>query len=468
MMNLKTKFFLTTAGIALLSACAVGPNYKTPSAPTTTMYKEAGDWMPATPGEDVDRGAWWSIYKDPVLDLLERQVEVSNQNLKAAEAAYREASAVADQTRATLFPVVTANAGSTTAGNGMPHTRAQTTYTVSGNVSWSLDVWGRIRRQLESDEANAQASAADLASAKLSAQATLASNYFSLRVTDENRRLLDASVESYRKTLQIVQNQYDAGIAAKADVIQAQTQMENVRAQAINTGVQRAQLEHAIAVLIGKPPAEYSLTVAALRHDVPVMPTGVPSSLLQRRPDIASNERLMAAANAQIGVKTAAYFPDITLDASAGFTSVVLGKLIQASTSLWSFGPSLAETVFDAGAREAAVDAARAYYDETVANYRQTVLTAFQQVEDNLASLRILAQQAKELDSAVAHAREAEALVLNQYEQGIVPYSSVLTAQTTRLSSEQTALAVQGSRLTASVGLIQAVGGGWDASQLPK
>lgn len=454
--------------LALLAGCAVGPDYVRPSAPTAAQYKEAGDWMPATPGDDVDRGAWWSIYKDPVLDLLERQVEVSNQNLKAAEAAYREASAIADETRANLFPLVSADAGATAAGNGKPHTKAATTYSISGNASWDLDVWGRIRRQLESDEANAQASAAELASAKLTAQALLATDYFSIRVIDENRRLLDATTEDFRKTLQIAQNQYDAGVAAKTDVIQAQTQLENARAQAINSGVLRAQIEHAIAVLIGKVPAEYSLAAAPLRHDIPLMPSGVPSALLQRRPDIASNERQMAAANAQIGVKTAAYFPDISINASAGFTNVVLGKLLQASSTLWSFGPALSQTVFDAGARASAVEASRAAYDQAVANYRQTVLTAFQQVEDNLSTLRILAEQAKESDAAVAHAREAEALVENQYKEGIVPFSSVLTAQNTRLQSEQTALSVHGNRLTASVGLIQALGGGWDASQLPR
>ncbi len=463
----KTRYLFSLAAL-LLSACAVGPDYVKPSAPAPIMYKEAGNWMPAAPADTTNRGSWWLIYKDPVLDLLERQVEVSNQNLKAAEAAYRQASAIADQTRAGLFPIVSLDSGATRTGNGQPHTTALTSYSVSGNAAWSLDVWGRIRRQLESDVATAQASAADLAAAKLSAQATLASDYFTLRVVDEVKRLLDTTVEADRKILQIIQNQYEVGIAAKADVIQAQTQLESVRAQAINTGVQRAQLEHAIAVLIGKAPSDYGLAVTVTKFNIPVMPVSVPSALLQRRPDIASAERQMAAANAQIGVQTAAYFPDITLNASAGYTSAVLGKLLQASSSLWSFGPSLTETVFDAGARASAVEAARAFYDHTVANYRQTVLTAFEQVEDNLSSLHVLADQATALDATVEHARQAEALVLNQYQEGIVPYNNVLTAQTVRLSNEQSALSVLSSRLTASVGLVQALGGGWDASQLPE
>ncbi len=463
-----TTKYLTATGLLLLAACAVGPDYARPSAPTSAVYKEAGAWQPAKPADAGNRGAWWSVYNDPVLDLLERQVEVSNQNLKAAEAAYRQASAIADETRATLFPLVTVNAGVSRAGNGVAHTKAVNTYNVSANGSLDIDVWGRIRRQLESDEANAQASAADLASARLSAQATLATSYFDLRIEDELKRLLDATVEADRKALTIVQNQYEEGIAAKADVISAATQLESVRAQAINTGVKRAQLEHAIAVLIGKPPAEFALAVGPLRNNIPAIPAGVPSTLLERRPDIASTERQMAAANAEIGVQTAAYYPDITLDASFGYMSVVLGKLFQTSSSLWSFGPSLAETVFDAGAREAAVEAARAAYDQTVANYRETVLTAFQQVEDNLAALHVLAEQAQVEGQAVLASRQAEALTLNQYKEGIVPYTNVLVAQTTRLGNEQTALSVHESRLAASVALIQALGGGWDMSQLPR
>ncbi|HEU0117867.1 MAG TPA: efflux transporter outer membrane subunit [Alphaproteobacteria bacterium] len=462
---------LLLSAVLTLAACEVGPDYVKPSAPVSASFKEgAGNWLPAKPSDDMNRGMWWIIYKDPALDLLERQVEVSNQNLKASEAAYRQAVAVADQTQAQLFPTLALGAGSSTAGSLSSHNKTITTYNVGLNASWTPDVWGRIRRQLESDEANAQASAADLASAKLSAQATLAADYFELRIEDEMKRILDAATEDDRKSLEIVQNQYEEGVAAKADVLTASTQLESVRAQAINTGVQRAQLEHAIAVLIGKPPGDFSIAPSQkpLANDVPLVPTGVPSALLERRPDIASNERQMAAANAEIGVAVSAYFPDITLAASLGYQSPVFGRLLNSSNSLWSFGPSLSETIFDAGARDAAVEEARAAYDQAVANYRQTVLTAFQQVEDNLASLKILAQEAQVVDTTVASSKQAEVLTLNQYKAGTVPYSSVLVAQNTTLSNQQSALTVYGNRLVASVGLIQALGGGWDAGQLPK
>ena len=455
-------------GLLALTSCEVGPDYVRPYAPPSANFKEAaGGWIQATPLDDSARGAWWSIYKDPVLDILERQVEVSNQNLKAAEAAYREAVAVSDVTRASLFPTISVGGSGITAGSGAQHTNPISTFGVSANAAWVPDVWGRIRRQLESDESNAEANAADLASARLSAQALLATNYFDLRSQDELKRILDATSLADRKSLEFTQNQYEAGIAAKVDVITAQTLLENVEAQATGTGVKRAQLEHSIAVLIGKPPSEYSLAVAALRHDVPIAPVGLPAMLLERRPDISAAERLMKAANAEIGVQTAAYYPNITLDASFGYQSAVLGGLIQASNSLWSFGPSISETVFDAGARDAAVEEARAAYDQAVANYRQTVLTSFQQVEDNLAALRILADQAKMEDKAVNDAKESESLTLNQYKEGIVPYINVLSAETINLSNQQTALSIQQTRLEASVALIQALGGGWDTSQLP-
>ncbi len=371
---------LILAGAALLAGCMVGPDYKRPEVATPAAFKEATDgWQPARPRDDIARGDWWSVYNDPILDGLERQVVVSNQNVRAAEAAYRQARAVIEQTRANLYPVIDLNASSTTSG-GEPLKKTTTQYTLGPSLSWIVDLWGRIRRAIESNTATAQATAADLASVQLAAQAALASSYFALRAQDELKNLLEATAVNDDKALQIVRNQYAAGVAARADVISAETQLLSVQAQAVNAGVQRAQLEHAIAVLIGRPPAEVSITPAPLAQNIPDIPAGLPSALLERRPDIASAERKMAAANAQIGVATAAWFPNLTLSASTEFTSSVLGRLLQASNNIWSFGPLLAETVFDAGARSAAVEQARANYDETVAAYRQTVLTAFQQV----------------------------------------------------------------------------------------
>jgi NodT family efflux transporter outer membrane factor (OMF) lipoprotein len=461
------RFVIPFALVLLLAACAVGPDYERPDVDTPETFKEAGDWQKAEPGDDIDRGAWWSVYKDPVLDGLEKQIDVSNQNLKAAEAAYRAAVAAADETRATLFPSITLNSSAIRTGNGKPGTSQPTTYNLATSASWAPDVWGRIRRSVESGEAKAEASAADLASARLSAQAALATDYFDLRMQDGLKRLLNASAEADRKVLKIVSNQYQAGIAAKADVLSAQTLLESVEAQAIDADASRARLEHAIAVLTGQPPSALTLAPDAKAvYRIPNIPAEVPSAILQRRPDIASAERAVMAANADIGVATAAWFPALTLSGSYGYMSMILGKLVQASTSLWSFGPSIAETIFDAGAREDAVEQARATFDQSVAAYRQAALTGFQQVEDNLATLRVLADEAKAENAAVADARKSEQLALNQYKEGVVPYNNVLIAETTRLSNEQTALNVQKSRLEASVALIQALGGGWDVAQL--
>ena len=457
---------LILAGFMLLAGCMVGPDYKRPDVETPAAFKEStGGWQPAQPKDELDRGDWWSIYGDPTLDSLEGEIDISNQNIKAAEAAFRQAQAVVEQTRASLFPIVDVNGSSTTSG-GERLKSTTTLYNLAATASWVPDLWGRIRRTIESNTASAQASAADLGSAKLAAQATLASDYFSLRTQDELKNLLDETVIDDDKALQIVRNQYTVGVAARADVIQAETQLLGVQAQAVSVGVQRAQLEHAIAVLIGKPPTGFSLAAVPLAQNIPAIPAVMPSALLERRPDIAAAERKMAAANAQIGVATAAWFPDLTLSATTEFTSSMLSKLLQASSNTWSFGPMIAETVFDAGARSAVVSQSRANYDETVATYRQTVLTSFQQVEDQLAALRILARQAELENAVVASAHKAEQLVLNQYKSGIVPYSSVLTAQTTTLNNEQTALAVRQSQFLASVALIEALGGSWDISQL--
>ena len=453
--------------LPLLGACAVGPDYQRPPVETPASFKESGNWQKATPEDAINRGAWWSVYNDPILDQLEKQVDISNQNLKAAEAAYRAAVSTADATRATLFPTASVNASGIHNGTGQHGAPQPTNYGLSANASWDVDVWGRIRRQLESDEANAQASEADLASARLSAQAQLATDYFDLRMQDQLKRMLEETAEADRKILKITQNQYHAGVAAETDVLSAQTQLETVQAQAINAEAARTQFEHAIAVLMGRPPAEFSLDAENdKQYRIPNIPAEVPSALLQRRPDIASSERAMAAANAQIGVADAAWFPDLTLSASFGYAATMLSHLISAPNALWSFGPQIAETVFDAGAREAAAEQAGALYDESVANYRQTVLVAFQQVEDNLSGLRVLGEQAVAQDKAVSDARKSEKLTLNQYREGIVPFNNVLVAETTRLANEQTALTVQKSRLEDSVALIQALGGGWDNSQI--
>jgi NodT family efflux transporter outer membrane factor (OMF) lipoprotein len=470
---------LSATSVALLAACSVGPDYHRPDTPVPAAYKEG--WKAGEPQDAIDRGAWWSIYHDPVLDQLERQIDISNQNLRAAEAAYREARAVVAQARSGYFPTISVAASATRSGQGRNSTAGvtsgagitrfgggvRTQYDLTADATWTLDVWGRIRRTVESDIANAQASAADLASARLSAQAALATDYFDLRATDELKRLLDAAVVAFGQSLEITRNQYRVGVAGQTDVVTAQTQLETTRAQAVAVGVQRAEFEHAIAVLVGKPPSEFSVEPAPMPSNIPVAPADVPSTLLERRPDIAAAERLMAAANAQIGAADAAYYPDLTLSASYGFVSTSLDTLLHASNALWSVGPTVAQTLFNGGLRGAQLDQARAVYDQNVATYRQTVLTGFQQVEDQLATLRILAQQAEVEANAVRLAREAERLTLNQYKAGTVAYTAVITAQTQALNNEQTDLTILQNRLAASVALIQALGGGWTTVQLP-
>ncbi len=459
------KYVLLT-GIVMLAACEVGPDYVPPPVTVPQAYKESGNWLPAQPNDAIDRGAWWSLYNDPILDNLEKQIDISNQNLKAAEASWRQTRAVVEEARSGLFPTLALSGAGTRNGGGSVKTGVANTFDLSAGASWVPDLWGRIRRTVEGDIASAQASEADLALARLSAQAELATDYFTMRAQDDLKHLLDVTVANDKKALQIVKNQYEAGVAAKADVLSSQTQLESVQAQDINVGVQRAQMEHAIAVLTGRPPAELSLTEAPLAKNVPVVPTGLPSTLLERRPDIASAERQMASANAQIGVAVAAWYPDLTLAASYGFAGPVLGSLVQAPNSLWSLGPSITETFFNGGAREAQIEAANAAYDQSVATYRQSVLTGFQQVEDELSALRILQQQAQVEEQVVADAHKAEQLVLNQYKAGTVPFSSVLTAETASLTNEQSALTVRQNRFVASVALIEALGGGWSVSQL--
>jgi NodT family efflux transporter outer membrane factor (OMF) lipoprotein len=458
-----------------LFGCSVGPNYVRPTAESPPAYKEALPWKQAEPRDQEPRGNWWEVFKDPKLDALVAQVEVSNQTIKAAEARVREARALTQAARAAFFPIVTANASASRSRRGTGAGSAGSSggevggggvgnsYNLALDVNWEIDLWGRVRRTVEASEATAQASAADLEAATLSAQGLLVEDYFLLRVQDAQIRLLNETVDAYQRSLQLTRNQYAVGVAARADVVQAETQLKSTQAQAIDAGLQRAQLEHAIAVLLGKAPAEFSVAAEVVPTEFPAIPSGLPSELLERRPDIAAAERRAAAANAQIGVAEAAFFPSLTLSATGGFQSSVLSQLFSLPSRYWSLGSALAQTIFDAGLRRAQTAQAIATYDENVANYRQTVLNGFQEVEDNLAALRILEQEAAVQDEAVKAARESLAITLNQYRAGTANYLAVVVVQATALANERAALAIQSRRLSASVALIKALGGGWSA-----
>lgn len=468
--------FAIAAGMVpalMMAGCMVGSDYKKPDAPAAPVFKELQGWKPATPADAIDKGAWWSVYRDPDLDRLERMVEISNQTVKSYEAQYRAAVAVVGEARAGLFPTVTATPGLSrgnsgggggSLGGGRP---ATTIYSLDGAATWDLDVWGKIRRQVESDVAAAQVSAADLANARLSAQATLATDYFDLRAEDALAALLRESVAAYRRTLQITENQYRAGTTASLDVATARAQLQSTEAQLVGVEVQRRQYEHAIAMLTGHAPADLTIPVKPLATAVPVVPAGLPSTLLERRPDVAAAERQMQQQNALIGVQIAAYYPNVSLSGQLTLDSVVFGRLFNAASRVWSLGGSAGETLFSGGARPAAVKAAEATYDQYVALYRQAVLTALQQVEDALSNLRVLQQQAAAEEIAIASARKAVEVTLNAYRAGTVAYTSVVTEQALLLADQQTALSIQQSRLVASVALIQALGGGWSAASLP-
>jgi NodT family efflux transporter outer membrane factor (OMF) lipoprotein len=453
------------AGLGVLAGCAVGPNYHRPKFDSTPNYKETGDWKPSEPADVLSRGPWWEIFKDDALNQLEVRIDISNENVKAAAAAYDQARALVAQARAGFWPTVGVNAGRTRGSTDGGPTRTLDSAGVS--ASWDLDIWGQIRRNTESNRASAQSSAAALAAARLSAQASLATDYFELRAQDQLQKLLDDTVVAEELSLKITESRYRFGVAARADVVSAETQLLSSQAQQVNAKIQRGILEHAIAVLVGQQPASFTLAPTAMREDVPTVPAGVPSTLLERRPDVAGAERKVAAANAQIGVAVSAFFPSLTLAGSDNYSGPAWSRLIEVPNRIWSLGPQLAETLIDGGLRRAQVAQARAAYDASVDNYRQTVLSGFQQVEDQVVTLRVLEKEAVIEDATVAAAREAEKLTLNQYKAGTVPYSSVITAQTTRLSAEETALSVLSSRLQASVALIEAIGGGWDATQLP-
>jgi NodT family efflux transporter outer membrane factor (OMF) lipoprotein len=467
---------IVLAGVMLLAGCAVGPKYVRPPVPVPTAYKEAGDWKTAQPNDQSLRGNWWEIFQDPQLNALEEQVTVSNQNLKAAQAQYTQARALVRLNRAGYFPTVTAGAAASRArvsGNRPPATaigNGKTTndFQLPVEMSYEVDAWGRVRKNVESFREQAQASAADLATVNLSMHAQLALFYFQARSLDAQEKLLNSTVEQYEQALQLNQSRFQGGVGSEVEVEQARTQLETTRAQATDVGVARAQFEHAVAVLIGKPPADFSLPPLPLSTPPPPIPAGVPSELLERRPDIASAERLMAAANARIGVAKAAYYPLLNLAGAGGFESSALSTLVQGPSGLWAIGASALQTVFDGGRRRAASDQAIAVYDQTVAAYRETVLTSFQQVEDNLAALRILEQEAQTQNEAVIAARKSLDLSIQRYKGGVTSYLEVTVAQSAALSDDVAAVNILGRRMVAAVQLIQALGGGWDSSNLPQ
>jgi NodT family efflux transporter outer membrane factor (OMF) lipoprotein len=479
--------------ILFAAGCSVGPNYRRPIVVPAAAYKEQDGWKPSEPADILKRAPWWEIFNDDVLNQLEAQINVSNETVRSAAAAVEEARAMVREAEASWFPSLSLGASRTRTGEGLGafgnggfgagggagaagaggaasafsgSALTQTNYSVSASGTWSIDIWGQTRRTVEGQKASAQASAAALAAAELTAQSELATDYFQLRAQDQLEMLLDDIVAADDKAYKITAARYRDGVAYKADMLSAQTELLTAQAQQVNAAILRSTLEHAIAVLIGKQPATFALKAASLAKVIPTVPPGIPSTLLERRPDIAESERQVAAANAQIGVAISAFFPSLTLSASDQYQGLTLGKLIEASNRIWSFGPTLAQSVFDAGLRRAQVAQARASYQASVANYRQTVLTDFQQVEDQLVTLRVLEKQAVLEDQLVKASRESEVLTLNQYKAGTQPYSSVITAQTTRLNAEETALTVQLDRFTASVALIEAVGGGWDTSLL--
>ena len=462
----------------LLTSCMVGPDYTRPSAPMTLAYKEApppGEgWKLAQPSDEMSRGKWWEIFGDPQLNALAAQVTVANQDLKVAEARFRQARAIIGFERASLFPTISAGVGITAlrrSDNAAFRIRSFPStgdFLLSFDLSYELDLWGRIRRTVAAAREEAQATAADLATVQLSLQAELAMNYFQLRSADAQQRLLNETVKAFTDALQLTVNRFEGGAAPKSDVAQAQTQLETTRVQATDVAVQRAQFEHAIAVLIGQPPAAFSLPPAPLNLQPPPIPVGLPSQLLERRPDIAAAERRVAEANEQIGIAKAAYFPTVVIGASAGFEGASIEKWLQWPSLLWSVGASLTQTLFDAGRRNATSEAATANYDALVATYRQTTLTAFQQVEDNLAALRVLAQEAEEQRRAVAAAQESLQLATNRYEGGVDTYLLVITAQTIALTNELNAVNILLRRMNASALLIKAIGGGWDVASLPQ
>jgi len=467
---------MTIGALALAAAaCTVGPQYKKPSTEMPAGFKEQppAGWKTAQPSDSMKRGAWWELFGDPALNALEEQVSVSNQTLAQAEAQFRGARAAVAAARAGLFPTVTAGAQATRSYSGAARSASgqsgtTTVYQVPVDFTYEADVWGRVRRTIEENAANAQASAADVETIRLSLQAELAVDYFQLHGLDEQKRLLDTTVTDYETALKITGNRHDQGVASGADVAEAQTQLETARAQAIDLGVSRTQLEHAIAILTGKAPVDLTIPMGPIAVAPPVVPLALPSELLERRPDIAAAERRVAAANAQIGVATAAYYPNLSLNASGGFASSTLGTLFSLPNRFWSLGPQLLATLFDGGLRRAQVAQAEAGYDAQVAAYRESVLTAFQNVEDNLGALRILADESVQQTAAVNAAEKSLALTRNRYSAGIATYLEVITAENAAYANQRTAVDLRVRQMTASVNLIKALGGGWSVAQMPQ
>jgi NodT family efflux transporter outer membrane factor (OMF) lipoprotein len=454
---------LSLAAVAALAGCTVGPDYVRPPVEVPTAYKETGTWKTAEPRAADAGQPWWAAYGDPVLNRLMQDAESANQNLRLAEATYRQAQALADSARAALYPTLGANAGAGRALSNSSGIKEGNDFSTSLSASWVPDFWGGVRRSVEANNDNAQASADDLANAHLTIQAAVAQDYFQLRITDQQRGLYAATTEAYARALKLTRAQRAAGVALLSDVALAESQLASAQASATDLDASRALLEHAIAILTGRPPANFSLPPGGTDLLLPAAPTGLPSELLERRPDIAAAERRTALANANIGVARAAYYPNIVLSASGGFNAGTLGSLFDTPGRIWSLGATLAQTLFDGGLRRAHDAQAVAAYDAAVAQYKQTVLTGFQQVEDNLATLRVLDREAEFQAQAVKAGETAERLSLAQYRGGTATYLAVVTAQTLSLTNQRSAVQLRGRQLAASVSLITATGGGWTA-----
>lgn len=461
----------------LLSACAVGPDYQVPQVAATAQFKATQGWRAAAPSDALARGAWWEIYQDAQLNQLVERLNTSNQTVAQYEAQYRQAQALVRSSRASLFPTLNLTTGKNRSAQGTGSSSSslsnnssgiRDTYNAQLGVSWEADVWGKLRRGLEADSASAQSSEADLAAMRLSQQSELVQNYLQLRVIDEQKRLLEATVEAYQRSLKLTENQYRAGVSGPDSVAQARTQLKSTQADLIDLAWQRAQFENAIAVLMGMAPAEFNLAASDEIPQLPAIPVGVPSTLLERRPDIAAAERSVMAANANIGVAKAAFFPDFTLSLSGGYSSSSFANWISLPNRFWSVGPQLALTLFDAGKRSAEVDRIEAVYDQTVAQYRQTVLTGFQEVENYMVQLKVYEEEAGVRDEALAAARESLRLTNNQYKAGLIGYLDVVNVQATALSNERSVLNVLQSRLVASVQLVAALGGGWQGLEVSR
>ena len=479
--QLKTETRMTVVALAclvLFAGCSFAPKYATPAVQTPSAFKElapeqfqeADVWRAAAPKDNMIRGKWWEMFHKPEMNALEDQVVISNQTVAAALANFLAARAVVKQTRSQYFPTVTASPSVTRSrqspllaqSGSSPTPSTVTEYALPFDASWELDFWGRIRNTVKASSLEAQATFADLENVRLAMQAEVAADYFQVRVLDAQKQILDAAALAYQQSLTLTQVQHKTGLASGQDVAQAETQLDIARAQATDLGIQRAQLEHAIAMLLGKPASLFSIATNPLAVDPVAIPSGVPSQLLERRPDIAAAERRVAEANAQIGVARAAYFPTITLSGSVGYQSTSLGNLVSGPSLAWAVGSTLAQTLFDAGKRQAVTEQARAIYRGTVANYRQTVLTAFQEVEDNLSTLRILSQELQQQNAAVESSQRYLTLASDRYQSGVDSYLTVITAQTTLLSNQETAMNLRMQQMTASVQLIKALGGGWD------